>query len=218
MSSDAISAAMPAATVRLTQERLTHLLQEVAPRQGRWSEDDYLWLTDRTNRLIEWTDGCIEVLPMPTDDHQCIAAHLYEVFRDFVGGRGGKVLFAPLRLRIGRGKFREPDLVLIRDARDARRGNRFWLGADLVVEIVSPDEPRRDLVDKRRDYAEARIPEYWIADPRTETITVLTLRGAAYVEHGTFARGARAGSVLLDELRVDVGAAFDAAGRSPTSP
>lgn len=213
--SNAPSAAASAAEVRLTQERLTHLLQEVAPRQGRWSEDDYLWLTDRTNRLIEWTDGCIEVLPMPTDEHQCIAAHLYEVFRDFVRERGGKVLFAPLRLRIGGGKFREPDLVLIRAADDARRGNRFWLGADLVVEIVSPDEPRRDLVDKRRDYAEARIPEYWIADPRTETITVLTLQGTAYVEHGIFARGARAGSVLLDELRVDVGAAFDAAARSP---
>ncbi len=65
-------------TAAITQEQLTRLLQEVAPRQGPWSEDDYLRLTDCTNRLIEWTDGCIEVLPMPTDEHQSIAARLYK--------------------------------------------------------------------------------------------------------------------------------------------
>ena len=148
---------------------------------------------------------------MPTDEHQSLVARLYEVLLVFVRARGGKVLFAPLRLRIREGKFREPDLVFIRDADDPRRQQRFWLGADLVVEIVSPDRPERDLVDKRTDYAEARIPEYWIVDPRTETLTILALRGAAYAEHGVFRRGARAESASLDGLTVDVGAVFDAA-------
>ena len=199
-------------TAAITQEQLTRLLQEVAPRQGQWSEGDYLRLTDCTNRLIEWTDGCIEVLPMPTDEHQSIAAYLYKLLDAFALAGGGKVLFAPLRLRIREGKFREPDLVLIRDAGDARRRNRFWLGADLTVEILSPDEPKRDLVDKRRDYAEAGIPEYWMVDPRNETVTVLALQGAVYVEHGVFTRGTQADSVLLDGLTVDVAAVFDAAG------
>ena len=194
----------------ITPEQLTHLLQDAAPPQGQWSEDDYLRLTDSTNRLIEWTDGCIEVLPMPTDEHQSIAAWLYKRLDAFALEHGGKVLFAPLRLRIREGAFREPDLLLVRDARDPRRRNRFWLGADLTVEIVSPDDPKRDLVDKRRDYAEAGIPEYWIIDPRTETVTVHALQGAGYVEHGVFARGAQADSVLLDGLTVDVSAVFDA--------
>ena len=56
------------------------------------------------------------------------------------------------------------------------------------------------------------FPEYWIVDPRTETLTVLALRGAAYVEHGAFPRGSRAASAALDGLTVDVGAVFDAAG------
>lgn len=199
-------------TASITQEQLTRLLQEVAPRQGPWSQDDYLRLTDCTNRLIEWTDGCIEVLPMPTDEHQSIAAYLYKRLDAFALEHGGKVLFAPLRLRIREGAFREPDLLLVRDARDTRRRNRFWLGADLTVEIVSPDAPKRDLVDKRRDYAEAGIQEYWIVDPRTETVTVLALEGAAYVEHGVFTRGTQADSVLLDGLTVDIAAVFDAAG------
>jgi len=34
------------------------------------------------------------------------------------------------------------------------------------VEVVSKDKPERDLIDKRGDYAEARVPEYWIVNPK----------------------------------------------------
>ena len=102
--------------------------------------------------------------------------------------------FAPLRLRIRPGKFREPDLLLLLSAADSRRQNRFWLGADLALEVVSEEKPERDLVDKRGDYAEGRVPEYWIVNPQTETITVLRLRGDAYEEAGIYRRGESAAS------------------------
>ena len=123
------------------------------------------------------------------------------------------MLFAPLRLRIRQGKFREPDLLLVRDARDARSGDRFWTGADAVVEVVSPDGPERDLVHKRDDYAEAGIPEYWIVDPELETITVLELEDGGYVESGVYDRhAAQARSPVLPGFGADVGEVFDAAG------
>ena len=50
----------------------------------------YLTLTDHANRLIEFTDGFLEVLPMPTDKHQCILAFLYLAFWQFLKPRGGK--------------------------------------------------------------------------------------------------------------------------------
>ena len=87
-------------------------------------------------------------------------------------------------------------MLLLRDARDARRRNDYWRGADWVAEVVSPDRPTRDTVTKRLDYAEARIPEYWIVNPIDETVTVLVLDGDAYVEHGVFRRGERASSVV----------------------
>ena len=46
------------------------MLEEILPPQGRWSEEEYLLLTDHRNRLIEFTDGFLEPLPMPTDKHQ----------------------------------------------------------------------------------------------------------------------------------------------------
>jgi Uma2 family endonuclease len=100
-------------------------------------------------------------------------------FVSFLTPRPGKVQFAPMRLRIRPGKFREPDLLLLLSATDPRRQNRFWLAADLALEVVSEDKPERDLVDKRNDYAEGVVPEYWIVNPLTETISVLQLRGDA---------------------------------------
>ena len=109
-------------------------------------------------------------------------------------------------------KFREPDLLLVRDAQDARSGDRFWTGADAVVEIVSPDRPERDLVPKRVDYAEAAIAEYWLVDPEKETVTVLKLEDGGYVEHDVCGRHARACSTLLPGFGLAVGDVFDAAG------
>jgi len=64
--------------------------------------------------------------------------------------------------------------------------------------VVSPDYRRHDLETKRREYARAGIPEYWIVDPEEEQITVLTLKEGKYVVHGMFERGMVARSALLE--------------------
>ena len=200
-----------------SQDGVNAVLGDAMPSQGCWSDEHYLWLTDRTRRLIEFTDGRVEVLPMPTERHQIILLFLYRLFYAHVqeSPRDGVVVASGLRMRVREGKFREPDLLLLRDRSDSRRRDRFWLGADLVVEIVSPDDPARDLVVKRADYAEASIPEYWIVDPANETVAVLTLACNVYVEHGVFARGDTATSPLLVGVAVDVVALFDEAESRP---
>jgi Uma2 family endonuclease len=187
------------------------LLEEILPPQGAWSEDEYLVLTDHRSRLVEFTDGFLEVLPMPTTKHQLLLKFLFLAFHQFFELNGGLVLFAPLRLRIRPRKFREPDLLVLLSATDPRSQDRFWEGADLALEVVSEDKPERDLVDKRSDYAEARVPEYWIVNPQTETITVLRLGQDAYEEAGTYRRGELATSVLRPEFSVAVAPVFDAA-------
>jgi Uma2 family endonuclease len=178
------------------------------PAQGLWSETDYLDLN--TNRLVEYSQGRVEVLAMPTDEHQTIVAYLFTLLSSVAQALGSKALFAPLRLRLKSGKFREPDLVMLFKADDERRHNDYWDGADLVMEVVSPDDPDRDWVVKRQEYAQAGIAEYWIIDPRDETVTVFKLEHGAYVEHGRFERGATATSALLADLKVDVAAVFEA--------
>lgn len=176
------------------------------PLQGLWTEEQYLRLTDQTNRLIEFSDGYVELLPMPTRQHQAISRFLFLALLTFVQQRGGTVFYAPLRVRVAPGRFREPDLVVLLDKNDARNQNAFWLGADIVVEIVSPDHVERDTIVKRADYAGAGIPEYWIVQPEEETLTVLKLEEKAYEEHGIFRRGESARSILLPGFTISVDA------------
>lgn len=126
------------------------------PDQGAWDEEDYLALS--TNHLVELTDGTIEVLPMPTMLHQAIVQYLSNLLLTFAtSGNLGRVLFAPLRVRLRPGKYAEPDVVFMSAAHRDRMGNRFWDGADLVMEVVSESEQdhQRDYVAKRAAFAAA---------------------------------------------------------------
>jgi Uma2 family endonuclease len=197
-------------TAPLSIQEWKDVLEEIVPPQGRWSEEEYLVLTDHRKRLVEFTDGFLEILPTPTDKHQSVLKFLFLACYGFAEPLGGKVQFAPLRLQIRPGKFREPDLLVLLSATDPRRQNRFWLGADLALEVVSEEKSERDLVDKRSDYAEGRIPEYWIVNPQTETITVLRLHADAYEEAGIYRRGESAASTILAGFSIAVAAVLDA--------
>jgi Uma2 family endonuclease len=57
----------------------------------------------------------------------------------------------------------------------------------MVVEVVSSSDTdkksrKRDYEDKRAEYAERGIPEYWIVDPIAEVVLVLSLEGTEYQE------------------------------------
>lgn len=182
------------------------------PAQGAWTEAEYMAL--ETNHLVEFSNGHLEVLRMPTRSHQQIVLFLYRLLFDFVANRHlGTLLIAPFRVRLWPGKFREPDLIFMAAAHRAREHNDYFEGADLVVEVVSgePGDRERDLVTKRDEYAHAGIQEYWLVDPQMETVVVLTLQGASYVTHGIFRRGEFARSPLLTGFSAAVDAILDAA-------
>ncbi len=182
------------------------------PDQGQWSEEEYLGLG--TNRLVEFSDGTLEVLPMPTQTHQTIVFLLSRLLYAFASTKAvGYVLPAALRVRLWEGKYREPDVVFMLSEHASRRHESYWEGADLVMEVVSnsPEDRRRDLVTKRREYAQAGIPEYWIVDPQSQTVTVLGLDGRGYVEGGLYGQGETAQSVLLPEFAVAVNEIFNIA-------
>jgi len=168
----------------------------------------------RPSRVVEYDHGYVEIHDVPKSSHQRILLFLYNLLATFVNaGKLGEALVAPLRVKLGPEKYREPDVVFMSAQNAARCGEDFWLGADLVMEVVSEGEENRerDLEKKRKDYAEGGIPEYWIVDPQEQKITVLKLEGVAYAVHGEFVPGASASSALLNGFSVNVEAVFAAA-------
>ncbi len=176
--------------------------------QGGWTVEEYLRLDP--GRHVEFSNGYLELQPMPDDRHQAILGLLFVLLHDVAQAFGGRARFAPLPVRLRDEKFREPDLCFMRKENLSRCRDVYWEGADLVIEVVSPSDPKHDLVTKRSEYAQAGIPEYWIVDPRERTITVLVLSGEVYVEALVGGDGAYVASRCLPQFEVDVTGVFDA--------
>jgi Uma2 family endonuclease len=188
------------------------------PEQGEWSEAAYLDLTDHANRRIEFTDGRLEFLAMPTEAHEAFVRFLFLALYDFVAKRKlGEVYSNGIRLRIRPSKIRLPDVIFLHKDHFHARHNRVWDGADVVMEVVSDDvkDRARDYQEKLADYAEAKIAEYWIIDPETQRVLVHRLDGVQYAVHGEFTPGQQATSALLDGFVIDVAVLFAAAQGIP---
>jgi len=189
-------------------------LAKMFPRQGEWTEEEYLELEQSGSRLIELVDGFIEFLPMPDRRHQRIIKYMTRRLDDHAERVGdGEALFAPMPVRMWPRHLREPDIMFFKSKRRFNGLHSPPDGADAVMEVLSPGKKnrKRDLVEKREVYERAKIPEYWIIDPEKETITVLVLKGRRYETHGVFKRGDVATSKILPGFSVDVSAVFDAA-------
>jgi Uma2 family endonuclease len=178
-------------------------LADVIPEQGCWTERQYLALN--TPRVVEFDNGVLEVLPLPTKTHQLIVAFLYKLLDAFVAGNG-VVLFSAYPFRVLNRKYREPDLLFMTPEQNALAEDEFTNAVELAMEAVSPDDPDRDYVTKRIDYACAGVAEYWIVDHLQSRVTVLRLENGQYVEHGVFGPGQRATSARLPGFSVAVDA------------
>jgi Uma2 family endonuclease len=147
---------------------------------------------------------------MPTPYHQEILIFLFLALREFVASRRlGRAYVAPMPVRLFPGTMREPDIAFLKKHR-LKDMHKPPEGADLLMEIISPTGRKRDLKDKRADYAKAKVPEYWIVDPKKRTITVLVLTGDAYRARGVFKEGDEATSKLLKGFKVAVSDVFAA--------
>ncbi len=109
----------------------------------------------------------------------------------------------------------EADIVIVREGRPGVLEGRWveW-PPDIVVEILSADRSR-DLVRKRRIYAEAGVPEYWPIDPGNDTVTQLELRDGEYVQRDVLSAGDILTTPLLPGLSIPLDRIFRHRRRPP---
>ena len=96
----------------------------------------------------------------------------------------GVVLAAPVDLMIRRSplRTRQPDVLYLNAERTGITGPAELRGLqflettpELVVEVLSPSNSRRDIEDKLADYKRIGVLEYWLVSPEAETVDVLNL-------------------------------------------
>lgn len=105
----------------------------------------------------------------------------------------------------------QPDLLVLTREKShlAASGARAVGGPpDLVVEIISPSDQRRDRELKRRWYAEAGVREYWLVDRETRSIEAPVLEDGAYRTHVRAAGDDLVTSTVLPDLSFPASTAF----------
>lgn len=181
------------------------------PEQGKWTYDDWVKLPDNGYRY-EIIDGVLHMAPPPNFvKHQRPAGRLFARLSNFVTTRHlGEVGMAPTGVRLPKQSVPlQPDIFFIAAGRSDVRFGHYVEGApDLIVEVLSPSNWLYDRQEKFQAYQDAGVREYWIVDPRTQTIEGFVLEQGAYTLIGKWRADERACSQVIADFEISVAELF----------
>lgn len=175
----------------------------IAPPKRLYTYDELVAEIPATNQPHELWDGELVTMPSPSIIHQKVAFAFHRAIDDWVTARQlGQVIGAPIDMVLSPHRAAQPDVLFVAQDRlsileDVVRGP-----ADLVAEVVSLGGRHRDRIEKRDLYEQYGIKEYWIIDPESQTIDVLTLVQGRYEVGSHATLGQTAGSRLLPGFQI----------------
>jgi len=173
------------------------------------------WLFDERLELI---NGKIHKMsPAPSRFHQKVSMNIAYAFASFLKGKSCDVYTAPFDVRFPKKSkadkdiytVLQPDLCVICDK--SRLDDRGCLGApDLVIEILSPGNNKKELLYKYKVYEEFGVTEYWIVSLSDQTILKYTLNDAGkYEPSKLFTLSEEVNSHVLQGFVLNVDATFE---------
>ena len=138
----------------------------------------------------EVVNGEIRFTPNPPWNHARTAQNIYDLIRDQVDKREVRVTSSAFDLVIRRHPLntREPDLAVFDRSTIVKRDGRIHSAPQLIVEVVSPANTRREREEKLADYASLGVPEVWYVDP-SRIIEVFYLEDGELRRHAVVSEG-----------------------------
>jgi Uma2 family endonuclease len=157
--------------------------------KGSYTYADYLmWQFKERVELIK--GKVFKMSPAPSSFHQDISGNLFFELRNFVNKGSCKLYAAPFDVRLI--NFKEstadnqittvvqPDLCVICDRNKIDK--RGCVGSpDLIIEILSPGNSKKEMDIKYDLYEENKVLEYWIVNPSEKTISIFVLENNRYI-------------------------------------
>ncbi len=186
-------------------------MPQLATEHKKWTYEDYLQLDEGI--VFEIIDGEQIVTPAPNWQHQDISEKLEFLMEQYIRQKqSGKLFHAPVDVVLAENNVVQPDILFIsqQNLHILQKEHSAIMGApDLVIEIVSFSSFYRDLHEKKELYEKFHIPEYWIIEPASKTIEVLTMENSKYKLYSLAAGKGQVKSKLLEGFSVDVAAIME---------
>ena len=179
----------------------------------RMSIAEFLDLPDTEEKQkMELDDGELYIMPRPRPVHQFLIYwlgwHIANYIENFA--EPPAEVYPDVVVIMSREPRRVlvPDLAIILTGQPYRIVGGYVEGVpNIAVEVLSSDR-NRDLVRKRQLYAEAGALEYWIVDPRGDTLTLLELRDEEYTERAVLTVSDTLTTPLLPGLAIPLADVF----------
>lgn len=170
------------------------------------------YLSWRFPERVELLRGYIaKMSPAPTSSHQIISSNLHYNLGYFLQKKPCKVIAAPFDVYLpsikGEGEtVVQPDLCVICDTTKIKK--QGCVGApDLVIEILSLGNSRKEMTQKFQIYEQAGVKEYWIVFPYEQVIQQYILEDDKY--HSLPIAEKTIKSQVLQGFEVDMDTIFD---------
>jgi len=181
---------------------------------GRYSYADYLtWEMDEMVELIK--GKLFKQAAAPRRKHQEIVTRVLTKLHNLVEGSRCRAYTAPFDVRLPvRSKKDEdiftvvqPDICVVCDPEKLDQAG--CIGApDLILEILSPGNHKKELQNKYEVYEESGVKEYWIIHPEEQMLLKYTLENGKYIPSKLFTIGEVVTSACLEGFQLDLDEVF----------
>jgi hypothetical protein len=182
----------------------------------QYSYADYLkW---EIKERVELFKGFVRQMSAPSRIHQKLSWNLERQMDIYFESKKCDIYHAPFDVRLtvfDKTKDKEiltvvqPDICMICD--EKKLDKRGCLGSpDLIVEIQSPGNTKREMKDKFELYEEAGVKEYWIVDSVQNFVLIYYLNEAGkYIGTKPYSQEEIFNSVIFPELEIDLNKVFE---------
>jgi len=184
----------------------------------RYTYADYLtWMDDVRRELI---DGIVKMMAGTSRYHGDVCRHLIRHLDGYSvkNGCDCKVYTAPIDVLLPKngetenGKIYDvvqPDIFVVCGGWKGD-DNAFWGAPDMIVEILSKSNRKKDLIEKFHLYQRAGVREYWIADPKVKAVTVYVMQANGEYDDGeVYPMGDKVPVHIFDGHLIDVNDIFN---------
>ena len=182
---------------------------------GTYTYADYLkWTIDERLELIK--GKIFRMSPAPNRRHQHYTGHLFRKLGNFLERKSCQVYIAPFDVRLPRKSNEDkdvitvvqPDICVVCDP--SKLDDKGCIGApDIMVEVLSPGNSKKELRNKYEVYEESGVKEYWIVSPQDEYFLAYRLNEAGkYVPSRLMAEGDMYETPILPGFILNIGELF----------
>ncbi|PRY86523.1 Uma2 family endonuclease [Mongoliibacter ruber] len=199
----------------MEKEELTNKVEEPLADYDRHTYADYL--TWQMDEMVELIKGKIfKQTAAPRSIHQRVSGIVFNSLFNFLKGRKCEVFAAPFDVRLPLNSKKnedidtvvQPDICVVCDPE--KIDELGCVGApDLVIEILSPGNNKKELQNKYEVYEESGIKEYWVIHPNECTLIINTLINGKYQASRIFTHGDKVASQAVEGFVLDLVEVFD---------